>query len=100
MAPHDDHDDHDEPAWKDDPADDWDDDRDDDSEPGDQDPDDEPTVPCPYCRREILEDSPHCPFCERYISAEDSPGPRKPFWVIATALICLAIALWLVFVAF
>ena len=94
MAPHDDHDD---AAWKDDSAGDWDDD---DSDSGDQDPDDEPTVPCPYCRREILEDSPRCPFCEQYISAEDSPGPGKPFWVVATALICLAIALWLVFGAF
>lgn len=95
MAPHDDHDN---AAWEDDSAGDWDDD--DDSEFGDQDPDDEPSVPCPYCRREILEDSPRCPFCGQYISAEDSPGPKKPFWVVATALICLAIALWLVFGTF
>lgn len=62
--------------------------------------DDEPTVLCPYCRHEILEDSPRCPYCERYISAEDHAGPGKPLWVIATALVCLAIALWWVFVAF
>ena len=97
MAPHDDHDD---AAWKDDSDDGRHDDWDDDSDSGDQDPDDEPTIPCPYCRREILEDSPRCPFCEQYISAEDSPGPGKPFWVVATALICLAIALWLVFGTF
>ena len=72
-----------------------DDDEDDDEwDDGGDDSDDEPTVPCPYCRREMLEDSPRCPHCERYISAEDSAAPRKPLWVIATALICLAIVLW------
>lgn len=80
----------------DDGGDDWDDDEDDLSD----DSDDEPTVPCPYCRREMLEDSPRCPSCERYISEEDHAGPRKPVWVIATALVCLAIALWWVFAAF
>lgn len=70
-------------------TDDWDDDS-----------DDEPTEPCPYCRREILEDTPRCPYCERYISEEDHAAPRKPLWIIATALICLAIALWWVIAAF
>ena len=74
--------------------DDEDDDEWDDEGDGGDDSDEEPTVPCPYCRREMLEDSPRCPHCERYISAEDSPTPRKPLWVIATALICLAIVLW------
>lgn len=60
----------------------------------DDDSADEPTVPCPYCRREILEDSPRCPHCERYISEEDAAPPRKPLWGIVTALICLAIVLW------
>lgn len=58
------------------------------------DPGKEPTAPCPYCRREILEDSPRCPYCERYISEEDNASPPKPLWVIATALICLGIAIW------
>lgn len=61
--------------------------------------DEEPTVPCPYCRREMLEDSPRCPHCERYISEEDH-SPRKPMWVIATALACLALALWLAVMGF
>jgi hypothetical protein len=74
--------------------DDW---EDDDGVDGD---DDEPTVPCPYCRREILEDSPRCPFCERYISAEDSPGPRRPLWLLLTALACLGMAVWWVFAGF
>jgi hypothetical protein len=74
-----------------DEEDEWD--AEDDADIGD-DSDDEPTVPCPYCRREILEDSPRCPYCERFISAEDHAGPKKPLWIIATALVCLGIALW------
>ena len=65
-----------------------------------EEPDEEPTTPCPYCRKEILEDSPRCPYCERYISDEDHAGPNKPLWVILTALICLGIAIWWVFASF
>ena len=81
----------------DDEDDDWD--PEDDADSGD-DSDDEPTVPCPYCRREILEDVPQCPYCERFISAEDHAGQKKPLWIIATALVCLAAALWWVLMAF
>lgn len=79
--------------------DEWDDDE---ADYGDalEDDEDEPTVPCPYCRREILEDSPYCPHCERYISDEDHAALGKPLWVIATALICLGVAIWWVFVGF
>ena len=66
----------------------------------DEDEDEEPTIPCPYCRREILEDSPRCPYCERYISDEDHAAPGKPLWVILTALLCLGIAVWWLFMAF
>lgn len=84
-------------------------DRDDDDEDGDWDDDEfdsedesdeEPTVPCPYCRREIPEDSPYCPSCDRYLSAEDHARRRQPLWIIATALVCLAAALWWVLGAF
>jgi hypothetical protein len=90
-------------AYRDDDRDeDWDNNEDcDNEEEGDFDDDssDEPTVPCPYCDQEILEDSPYCPHCERFISAEDHAGPRRPLWVLVTALICLAMALWWVFAA-
>ena len=56
--------------------DDWDDDQ-------------EPTVPCPYCQREIHEDAQRCPYCESYISAEDAPPARKPLWIIVGAILCL-----------
>jgi hypothetical protein len=56
--------------------------------------DDEPTVPCPYCRREILEDAERCPYCENYISAEDAPPVAKPLWIIAGAVACLLAICW------
>jgi hypothetical protein len=82
-------------AYRDQDDDDWDteDDHGDDSDDG------EPTVPCPYCRHEILEDSPYCPSCDRYLSADDHAASRKPVWIMATALICLGVAIWWVFAA-
>lgn len=56
--------------------------------------DDEPTVPCPSCRREILEDVPQCPYCGRFISAEEHAAPGRPLWVLVTAVICLGMAIW------
>ena len=69
--------------------DDWDedeDDWDDDEEPEDE---EEATIPCPYCKRHIHEDSQRCPFCEYYLSQEDAPPCRKPWWVIVGALLVL-----------
>ena len=80
--------------WEDDEADEWEGDGDDDSD-GEQ-----PTVPCPYCRRDVLEDSPWCPSCDRYLTAEDFQRADRPMWVVVTALICLAIALGWAFVSF
>jgi endogenous inhibitor of DNA gyrase (YacG/DUF329 family) len=58
--------------------------------------DEEPTVPCPYCRREIHEDSPRCPYCAQYVSREDAPPSRKPWWLIAGVVICLLLVyLWI-----
>jgi hypothetical protein len=51
------------------------------------------TVPCPYCGRAIYEDSPSCPHCGNYISDEDAPTGRKPWWLIVGALLCLAVVL-------
>jgi hypothetical protein len=60
------------------------------------DDDEEPTVECPYCRREIHEDSPRCPYCEQYISQEDAPPSRKPWWLIAGVAVCLLLVyLWI-----
>ena len=59
--------------------------------------DDEPTIPCPYCKKQIHEDSPRCPYCEHYISEEDAPPSPKPWWMIVGALLCLyAVYRWIV----
>ncbi len=76
----------DDESW--DEADDW---RD-----ADNDDDDSPTIPCPYCGREIYEDAPRCPYCGQYISDEDAPAKRPPWWVILGVLLCLcAILVWI-----
>jgi hypothetical protein len=55
--------------------------------------DDEPTIPCPYCRREIHEEAQRCPYCASYLSQEDAPPSRKPWWLIAGAVLCLLLVL-------
>jgi hypothetical protein len=77
----------------------WDDnlDLDDDEIDVPDEEDDEPTIPCPYCHKEIHEDSQRCPYCEQYISREDSPPSRKPWWIILGALACLYVVYrWIV----
>lgn len=62
----------------------WDDDPD-----ADEGEDEEDTIPCPYCRRDIHEDAQRCPYCESYISREDAPPGRKPWWIILGVVACL-----------
>lgn len=79
------------PRWRD-----WDDDPGTVYDPEDEDwPDDdeEPTIPYPYCRREILEEAERCPYCEQYLSKEDAPPVRKPWWIIVGVIACL----WVVY---
>lgn len=62
----------------------------------DADDDGEPTIACPYCRRQIHEDSLRCPYCERYLSDEDAPAQPKPWWLLAGIIACgLAIYYWI-----
>jgi predicted amidophosphoribosyltransferase len=64
----------------------------------DWDPDDEqPTVTCPYCKRAVPEDAAYCPYCENFISHEDAPASRKPWWIVIGTLACLYIVYrWIV----
>jgi hypothetical protein len=39
----------------------------------------------------MLEDSPRCPYCGNYISREDHPPSRKPWWIILGGLAVLYI---------
>ena len=59
--------------------------------------DGESTIACPYCKRQIHEDSQRCPHCEQYISEEDAPPSRKPWWIVVGALLCLYVVYrWIV----
>ena len=97
-------------TWRDhsddeDDPDDWDDD---DAE-RDYDPDDPetypaglyddpelPTVPCPYCGAEMLEDAEQCPRCGKYISREDVPAqPRSGIWIVLVILALFAVVIWM-----
>jgi len=61
------------------------------------DDDEEPTVPCPHCRRESLEDLPRCPYCEREISQEDAPPqPKSWFSLVGVALCLYVVYRWIV----
>jgi hypothetical protein len=91
-------------------ADDEDDDEDDDDDGesdlsdtdadlrDDSDSGSEPTVPCPACGAEMFEDSPRCPVCGEYVSAGGSQAGSRPLWVVVTAVICLAMAVWMALV--
>jgi hypothetical protein len=90
----------------DDEDDDWDDEADDALDEDDElpdgvyhedDDDGEPTVPCPYCKHEILETAQYCPRCENYISREDAPRQSKSwFWIGMMLLALFAALVWLI----
>jgi hypothetical protein len=71
--------------------DDWEDDdwEEDESSWDEGSDDDDYAMPCPYCKRPIHEDAQRCPYCEHYLSEEDAPPARKPWWIIVGAVICL-----------
>jgi hypothetical protein len=70
---------------------DWDEDPAGDDDESDE---DEPTLPCPYCRREIHEEAERCPYCDHYISDEDRRRAAKPWWLVASVAVCLILVLW------
>jgi len=63
--------------------DEWDDDE------WHEDEDDDGLDPCPYCGRNIFGDSVQCPHCGTYLSREDAPYERKPWWIIVGVIACL-----------
>ena len=81
-----------------DSGDDWDESSlDEEEDPGSGTAEGEPTIPCPYCRRPIHEDSQRCPHCEHYISEEDAPPSRKPWWILLGVAACLyAVYRWII----
>lgn len=71
--------------------DDWDD-VEDEAEDGQDDEDD--VLACPSCGADIYADSPRCPRCGEYVSAAEAWSSGRPAWVIVTACLCLAMAVW------
>jgi hypothetical protein len=62
-----------------------------------EDEDDDLCFPCPHCGRRILEESERCPYCEKYLSKEDAPPTRKPWWIWLGVLTCLYVVYrWIV----
>jgi hypothetical protein len=70
----------------------WDDEESEEDE-GDEslDGEEEPTIPCSYCRQEIYEDSVRCPHCGQYLSEEDLSASRKPWWIILGVVLCILV---------
>ncbi len=61
------------------------------------DDDEDRSIECPYCRASMFEDAPRCPRCGQYISREDAPPSRKPWWILLGAIACLfAVYRWIV----
>jgi ferredoxin-thioredoxin reductase catalytic subunit len=59
--------------------------------------DDDSTIPCPYCSEDMFDDSPRCPHCGQYITGEDAPAKRPPWWIIIGAILCLlATIVWFI----
>ena len=62
-----------------------------DDEENDQQEDEETTIPCPYCRRQIYEESQRCPYCGEYIVEDDAAAAHKPWWIIVGVLLALLV---------
>jgi hypothetical protein len=54
------------------------------------------TVACPYCGKPVYEGAELCPHCKSFISFEDAPPPRRPWWIWAGVAGGLAAVLWCV----
>ena len=78
--------------WGDEPDDGWEpDDEDAEWQPDPEDEDE--TVPCPHCEAPVYEGAEQCPGCGMYLSEEDAPPARKPWWIVLGIVLCLSVAL-------
>lgn len=70
------------------------DDEDDWNDIDDEEDDLDDVLACPACGADMYADSPRCPQCGEYVSAADAWSAGRPVWVILTACLCLAMAVW------
>ena len=78
--------DDDDPSENDDPLDD------------DMDPpeaEDDATIACPYCGKEIYEGTEQCPKCRRYISEEDAPRRVSRWLIVGAILAAMCVVGWI-----
>lgn len=61
--------------------------------PEDDDADDE-TEPCPHCGKPVYHDAERCYFCGMYLSREDAPAHRRPWWFVLGVVLSLAVVGW------
>ncbi|MBO0698241.1 MAG: hypothetical protein J2P46_07600 [Zavarzinella sp.] len=79
--------------WEEPDDDGWEPDDDEEWEPEPE--EDDETAPCPHCQAPVYEGAEQCPACGRYLSEEDAPPSRKPWWIVLGAVLCLfAVYLW------
>ena len=80
--------------------DDDDEDRDP-EEPEDFDRDDDPfgtdTEPCPFCKREIHDQTDICPHCGNFISRDDGPVQVGPVWLVTAGVLLITILALILF---
>lgn len=84
-------------TWHDDEGDEDEAELDEREHPGPEDADwnlDPAEIRCPWCKREMSEDSVRCPHCGSYISAEDAPVTRAWWWWAAVVLLIALIIAW------
>lgn len=81
--------------------DDWEDDGegwtpdDDDEEWVPEEDGDQPTAECPHCHEAVFDQAERCPHCGWYISGEEAPAARRPWWIVLGAVLALvAVYLW------
>ena len=59
----------------------FDDDDDDEIDYSLRDEDDGDTIACPHCGQDVFDDAEQCPNCGMYLSEEDAPARRWPWWM-------------------
>ena len=74
-------------------------DRDDEDELDESEDPDEPdddldeTMPCPHCGDPVYEEAERCPSCGHYLSREDAPWRRPPWWLLVGVVLGLIVVL-------
>lgn len=52
-------------------------------------------IACPYCGKEISEDSSQCPHCGEYISQEDVHHRKSIWYIVGAIVVALIILSWI-----